>query len=312
MDFAQDFRLVADIAVGQETNEAQASRIVREVQGGFNPFDHHGAAFAVEGLEIREAAATVLGCGEERPGTERRGFIRETDELKGVERLQTMQGALDRCLGLFQLLAPHAAGAIEHKDQFQCLAAERVQFLRRIKHQGEVTAAIVAISEQARFDPFTGDAVTQDEILVEDERLRNHVRRESVGRRELVVAVDGEGDAVFLNAAGEDAQRPVARVRGIGRPERRLALWRRHRQLDEGAEACLVDVVVHLDNRSPVAALRLEMERRGQAAGEVADERVPVGAVGMNRPDRPVQRVAQSLVLQRAEHDPAILQDHRM
>src|SRR2546421_6350908 len=46
--------------------------LFRSVQGGFNPFDHYGAAFAVEGLEIREAAANVLGCGEQRPRTERR------------------------------------------------------------------------------------------------------------------------------------------------------------------------------------------------------------------------------------------------
>src|SRR5690242_16682179 len=38
----------------------------------------------------------------------------------------------------------------------------------------------------------------------------------------------------------------------------------------------------------------------------------PVGAIGMNAPDAPIQIGAKSLILQGAEHDAAILERHRM
>ena len=38
----------------------------------------------------------------------------------------------------------------------------------------------------------------------------------------------------------------------------------------------------------------------------------PVGAVGMDAPDAPVQIVAKALVFQRAEHDAPVLEDHRV
>ena len=50
------------------------------------------------------------------------------------------------------------------------------------------------------------------------------------------------------------------------------------------------------------------------AAGAVegADDRVPVGAVGMDAPDAPGDAAVQALRFERAEHDPAVLEDDRV
>src|SRR5205823_1737416 len=45
---------------------------------------------------------------------------------------------------------------------------------------------------------------------------------------------------------------------------------------------------------------------------EGAEQRAPVAAVGMDGPESPQVMAAQSLRFQRAEHDAAILEDHRV
>src|SRR5262245_18754899 len=47
-------------------------------------------------------------------------------------------------------------------------------------------------------------------------------------------------------------------------------------------------------------------------AAKGADDGPPVGAVGMNAPDAPIEIVAKTLVFQGAEHDAAVLEHDRV
>ena len=97
-------------------------------------------------------------------------------------------------------------------------------------------------------------------------------------------------------------------VRGA---EARHAGRRPRRQLDIGAEALRILVVVQLDDERAVGKLALEVEAIIGAAGAVqgTDDRLPTAAVGPNRPDAPGDAAVNALRFQRAEDDAAILED---
>ena len=70
--------------------------------------------------------------------------------------------------------------------------------------------------------------------------------------------------------------------------------------------------VVILDDDAAVGHLRLKVKRDGSAAqGQSADDRVPVGAIGMNAQDAPAG-VVLALNFDRAEDDAAILEHDRV
>ena len=83
--------------------------------------------------------------------------------------------------------------------------------------------------------------------------------------------------------------------------------------LDERPEPAVVLVVILLDHDLAVAQLRLEVEAVGRAAGvERADERVPAGAVRVDRPNAPQNVAAGTLRFERAVHDSAIAKHNRV
>src|ERR1022692_208780 len=166
MDFAQNFRFVANVAVGEKTNEAQPLWVVREIERGFDALDHLSWTVAVQRAQIVQAALRIFRGGFERSRAKLRCARREIDDLKRVARSQQAQSARDCSLGLFDGPSIHAAGAVEHEYQLQRLASEVHQFPGRIKHQREITTALIALRQQIRFDLFAGDAVTQNEIAV--------------------------------------------------------------------------------------------------------------------------------------------------
>src|SRR5262249_189079 len=88
-------------------------------------------------------------------------------------------------------------------------------------------------------------------------------------------------------------------------------LRRADRELVISAETEIVEVVVRLDDDALVGKLRLKMQRVSRAADVLGstEERAPVGAIGMDGPDTPQVMAAQALRLQRAEHNPAVLED---
>src|SRR5262249_56023562 len=84
-------------------------------------------------------------------------------------------------------------------------------------------------------------------------------------------------------------------------------------ELDVRAESAVVLVVVFLDDDRSVRQLGLKVKPVGCAARvERTYQRGPVGAVRVNRPDAPEDVAANPLRLQRAEHDPPVLQGDRM
>src|SRR5262249_46848457 len=56
----------------------------------------------------------------------------------------------------------------------------------------------------------------------------------------------------------------------------------------------------------------LEMEDAAAMVFIGAEDRPPVGAIGMNAPDASLAAVAQALRFERAEEDAAVLKDHRV
>src|SRR5438445_5604080 len=78
-------------------------------------------------------------------------------------------------------------------------------------------------------------------------------------------------------------------------------------QLDVGAEAAVVLIVILLDDDRAIGELRLEVEPvRCAARIKGTDEWVPVGAVRMDRPDAPKNVTANALGFERAVHDSAV------
>src|SRR5262249_32787552 len=95
-----------------------------------------------------------------------------------------------------------------------------------------------------------------------------------------------------------------------GRREPRRAVRRSWRQLDVGAEAAIVLVVIVLHDDAAIRELGLEVE--AIAAMKGADDRLPVGAVWVNAPDAPVDAAVQTLRFERAEDDAPVSQHDRM
>src|SRR5262249_13949118 len=97
------------------------------------------------------------------------------------------------------------------------------------------------------------------------------------------------------------------RVVHVGCMERWIPCPASARQLDVRPETAVVLVVILLDDDRAVGELRLEVEAVRSAAWiEGADERVPVGAVGMDRPNAPKDVTANALRLECAVHNPTV------
>ncbi len=98
----------------------------------------------------------------------------------------------------------------------------------------------------------------------------------------------------------------------LRRAEGRGVRRRLRRQLEVHPEAAHGRDVVILDDDAAVGQLRLEVVRDGGAAKRKgADDRVPVGAVGMNAEDTPAG-IVFALDFKRTEDDAAILEHDRV
>src|SRR5262245_4925523 len=106
------------------------------------------------------------------------------------------------------------------------------------------------------------------------------------------------------------AQRWIAWIVHVSGAEREGSFRKARRQLHVAAEAATGLVVILLGDDRPIRKLSLKVERTGgRAWQERAEHGPPVRAIGMDRPQTPKRRAAQSLRLQRAEHDAAIHED---
>src|SRR5262245_10638907 len=105
-------------------------------------------------------------------------------------------------------------------------------------------------------------------------------------------------------------ERGVAWVLLVSRPKWCVAIGPLDGQFVERAEAGVVEVVIRFGHEAFIGKLRLKVRGiRGAVADfEGAEERAPVGAVGMDRPESPQMMATQPLGFERAEHDAAILE----
>src|SRR5262249_59469202 len=88
--------------------------------------------------------------------------------------------------------------------------------------------------------------------------------------------------------------------------------WRPGRELQVGAESAHGQDVVIADNYALVGKLGLEMEDAAVVVLVGAQDRPPVGAVGMHAPDAPAAAVAHPLRFECAEDEAAVLEDRRV
>src|SRR5262249_49404536 len=75
------------------------------------------------------------------------------------------------------------------------------------------------------------------------------------------------------------------------------------------AKAFVLSPIVEFHDDAFVRKLSLKMKSR---APKGTHDGAPVGAVGMNAPDAPIQIGAKTLIFQGTEHDAPILENHRM
>src|SRR5262249_55252764 len=103
--------------------------------------------------------------------------------------------------------------------------------------------------------------------------------------------------------------RTIARVLHVSRPEAGIG-GPFHRNFQVSAKTLSSDSpIVGADDYIPIRELCVKMKG---CADKGTDDRVPVRAVGMNAPQAPRQGIALALVLQAAEHHPAIAQHNGM
>ena len=116
-----------------------------------------------------------------------------------------------------------------------------------------------------------------------------------------------------IPAVDADELHLVAFVVAVSRPEGRRVFRRVLRQREQRAKAFLILVVVFLDHDRAVGQLRLKVITAGSAAVfKGADDRCPVGAVGMDTPDAPHDRIVNALRFERAEQNASVSHDHGM
>ena len=167
MHRAEDLRLVADVAVGQEDDVAKALGVVGEVERGLDALDHHGSAAAAEAVDVVEAALDVPPRRFDGFAAQLGGVGAEADDLEGVAGLHGAEGAAHRVLGLLHRLAAHRARAVEHEDELDGLALEVAGLGRRDEHQAEHAGAVaVVVRDHAAADAARGDLVAEHEVLV--------------------------------------------------------------------------------------------------------------------------------------------------
>ena len=129
-------------------------------------------------------------------------------------------------------------------------------------------------------------------------------------RRDAVHAIGGVGHAEGIERAALDGAFDRGVETRIRAAEcRRASRWS-HRESIERAEAVVIQVVVVNDDQIFIAELGHEV--KGRRILEGADQRRPLTAVGIDRPDGPQPPIAQSLAFIAREHDATIAQRHGM
>jgi hypothetical protein len=200
LDLGEDLGLVADVAVGQEQDHAQALGVGGAIEGGLDAGEHLGAAAAAHAGEEGEAAATVVLGVLERGVGELAGVAGEAEDLEGVGGAHAVEGLLDGGDGGVHRLAHHRAGGVEREHQLARAGLVLRVGLRGLDGEGEVAAVFTCLLGHelgARLE--AGELPGEVEVAVGAGAAAGELEAGGAGG-----GVDGEG--VILGAQGGERE----------------------------------------------------------------------------------------------------------
>src|SRR4051812_24193086 len=109
MQLAEGFIFIADEAIGQKSNDAQALRIVWKSEAGAQAVNQHGSAGAVHRCDVLEGNLDVVLRGGDRNVGEFAGLVAEVNDLETVGGVHVGQRVVHSGLGLPDGTTVHAA-----------------------------------------------------------------------------------------------------------------------------------------------------------------------------------------------------------
>ncbi len=188
--------LVADRAVGQEHDLAQAPGQRRLVQRPFERRLHLGAALGFEGAHIGLGMSQVPLVRGLRHGEQRAGRAVEADDVEAVAGLEAVEGEDYRLFGLLDRAAVHRARGIDHEDQ----VARRAR------------PGIVAVLDGLGRQQADQQVAVAVDLLGEDRGLRLRTHGRSPFQQKIAVgwnAAVGQGDQPAARGGLFDRNRMV-------------------------------------------------------------------------------------------------------
>ena len=152
-------------AVREEQNDGDAATCRLESQRLDQRVVDVRPAPHADALDVGAGGAHRFGVLDHRLGREQLDRLVIHNDVEGLTVLQSFQHLQRRGSGLLQLLAGHAAGTVEHKNDLALERAGGRRFQRRARQQEEITAADlrIGIRQQRRGDALSFEQVGQPE-----------------------------------------------------------------------------------------------------------------------------------------------------
>ena len=175
LHFADDFEVVADVAVGEETHDPQMILRVGGVERCADGIHHHGSASATFHAQHRLCFGDIFDRGKHGLREQDLCVAGESDQIEGVARIKLVERMADECLRLFNWEPAHRSRGVEHEDEFLRRDIRFRYARRRLQDQSKVSArtqlaACRGLRQHGVADLVAGNAVLQDEVFVRDYR----------------------------------------------------------------------------------------------------------------------------------------------
>src|ERR1051325_757951 len=142
VNLAQRFSLVADEAVGEKADEAQAILIMRKIEAGAQAIYEIGAAAGRHSVDAGDGMPHIGWSGFNGLVEKLFGAIAEPNHLKCVALIHVRKRVSHSGFRLFDGPASHAARDIQRKDHFQRLARQIKERCGGHDQQREVAIAM--------------------------------------------------------------------------------------------------------------------------------------------------------------------------
>ncbi len=149
-DLAEELRLVADRAVGEEHHLAEPCRIRgrRVVERSFECRQHLGAAFGVEPRHEILGDGQILGIGVDGFVEQRLHGVVEADHVELVAGTETIEGEEQALLRLDDRGAGHRARIVDDEDQLAREKLRRAVQRRRRDHGQQIVLTVDDLVEE--------------------------------------------------------------------------------------------------------------------------------------------------------------------